>query len=145
MVALFLITRLIKIVYLWINCPKFIFHVKPILPYNLFQILINYTKDFWNKMTASSYLSYLPLVIALIVLQRLYTPTQLWRQAIHTTTDEFWGTNFCLAGNCPTHLARWSKEWNFNVNGELRLWCQMLRKRFIAIFNGGWAVLDILC
>jgi len=56
-------------------------------------------------MTASSYLSYLPLVIALIVLQRLYTPTQLWRQAIHTTTDEFWGTNFCLAGNCKTHLA----------------------------------------
>jgi len=45
---------------------------------------------------------YVSLVVSMVVLQRLFTPLQMWRQVqLITTWNPFWHTNTCIAGNCP--------------------------------------------
>ena len=57
-------------------------------------------------MMSRSLLSYLPLVVMVVVLQRMMTPTQMWRQIVLTTSwRPFWYSNTCLAGNCLSPLS----------------------------------------
>ena len=54
---------------------------------------------------STSYLSYLPLVLGLVVLQRLLTPQQMYHQLVLMTSwRPFWFTNTCLAANCASHV-----------------------------------------
>jgi len=58
-------------------------------------------------MLKSNYLSYLPLIISVIVLPYIYTPTQMLRQLlILTSWRPFWFTNTCIAKNCASFMGR---------------------------------------
>jgi len=56
-------------------------------------------------MGSSSYLSYVPLVVVLVILQSVLTPLQMWRQMVMMTSwNPFWHTNICLGSNCLSEL-----------------------------------------
>ena len=56
---------------------------------------------------SKSYLSYIPLVAALVLLQSLLTPQQMLNQLLMMTSwQPFWHTNTCLAANCAAPLGR---------------------------------------
>ena len=55
---------------------------------------------------SSSWFSYVPLLLAVVLVQRFnITPTLMWRQMVATTSwRPFWHTNTCLAANCVSSL-----------------------------------------
>ena len=56
---------------------------------------------------SKSWLSYVPLVLTLVVLQTMLTPRQMLNQVrMMTSWKPFWHTNTCLASNCAAPLGR---------------------------------------
>ena len=57
--------------------------------------------------SSKSWLSYVPLVLTLVVLQTMLTPRQMLNQVrMMTSWKPFWHTNTCLAANCAAPLGR---------------------------------------